>query len=132
MKMIKLTDEEEYSLFRALEYFAKEERNEIRELLLPGGNREFTAECEKRLKIFESIISKCRKLDIGLNLSEEEHYYFSRAISYFWRAEKRELDNLDDDDLPTDSYENAKKRLDIYESIITNFGLKKFVNPLKS
>jgi hypothetical protein len=55
---INLAQEEREMLIKALEYFRKAEEREIRELSLPGGNKEYIPSCQERLRIFESLIQK--------------------------------------------------------------------------
>jgi len=62
MNELRLTKKEKEFLLSVLEYFKKAEEREIAELSLPSGNKAFIPECEARLKIFKSLISKIEKL----------------------------------------------------------------------
>jgi hypothetical protein len=123
MKTIKLNKEEKDYLFRALQYFKKEEEIEISQLKLPSGNPAFISECEKRLEIFKTIINKCKTLENFSDLTKDEHYYFSRVISYYMRAEKKEISLLSRSSQPNNFIDECKNRLKIFKSIMDKFNL---------
>lgn len=50
-----LTTEEAQLLLRAIEYFENAEKKEIMELNMPGGNKEFIPQNERRLHVFQRI-----------------------------------------------------------------------------
>lgn len=116
------SDEEKY-LYDALRYFIKEEEVEINLLMSPGGNRAFIPACKDRIKIFKSIMQKCKaSSSIDMFSSEERHYFF-RAIDYFRRAELREIQNCNIPVCNVDYIDVCKKRLAIYQHLLNYYHL---------
>jgi len=124
MSVIRIKNDENNYLFEALEYFRRAEELEIEKLMAWGGNRDFIHSCEERLKIFKTLITKCKDLDNFSDLSEKENYHFYRAIDYYRRSEKREIMNLSAPGGNKKYIPECEQRLIIYDSLIRKFNLK--------
>ena len=124
MSVIKINNKEKKYLLEALEYFKEAEEIEIKQLMSWGGNRDFIPSCEERLKIYRTLIKKCQNLDNFSGLNEKENYYFYRAMDYYRRSEKREIENLSTSGGDKAYIPECEKRLRIYDSLINKFNLK--------
>lgn len=57
---MEFTKDEKYFFLRMIDYFIRSEREEIKELKCPSGKDEYVLDCEKRLRIFQSIKKKVK------------------------------------------------------------------------
>ena len=53
-----LNEKENYYFYRAIDYYRRSEKREIVNLSAPGGDKTYVPECEKRLRIYDSLINK--------------------------------------------------------------------------
>ncbi|MFC1821576.1 hypothetical protein ACFL9T_02635 [Thermodesulfobacteriota bacterium] len=118
MESSKFNEKEMALLLTALDNFSKEEEREIKDLSMPGGNKSYIPDCEKRLRIFKSLMKRVKEEKKPIKLSEDEKEILFRTLDYFKRAEEREIKTLSLPGGNKSFIPDCRERLQVFQELL--------------